>query len=86
MSKAAIIRLTLLFLILAGLGLWTRQLMSGSSVEQLNEQARILEAIYTQGNYIEAGIWGVFAAGIKIPPNATKYPTYRGRHNLIVLS
>lgn len=66
MSKAAIIRLTLLFLMLAGLGWWMRQLTSGSSIEQLNEQARILEAIYTQGNYIEAGIWGVFAVGFAV--------------------
>ncbi|WP_413160909.1 hypothetical protein ACL6C3_20580 [Capilliphycus salinus ALCB114379] len=66
MSKGAIIRLTLLFLMLVGLGWWMRQLTSGSSVEQLNQQARILEAIYTQGNYIEAGIWGVFAAGFAV--------------------
>ena len=66
MSKGAIIRLTLLFLMLAGLGLWMRQLTSGSSVEQLNQRASILEAIYTQGNYIEAGIWGVFAAGFAV--------------------
>ncbi|MGB7440769.1 MAG: hypothetical protein WA919_06845 [Coleofasciculaceae cyanobacterium] len=66
MRKAVIIRLSLLFLILAGLGFWIRQLISASSVEQLSEQANILEAIYIRGNYLEAVIWIIFAVGFAV--------------------
>ncbi|MDJ0555509.1 MAG: hypothetical protein QNJ68_13910 [Microcoleaceae cyanobacterium MO_207.B10] len=58
MNKFIIIRLFILFLILAGFsgGLWL--IIQNSSPSQ---QAKILETVYTKGNYIEAVIWFIFA-------------------------
>ncbi len=46
-----------------GLGIWAALILSNSDPEQVANKAKILEAIYRNGNYIEAGIWGIFAVG-----------------------
>ena len=63
MNKTSLIRLTILFLLLIILGVWAGLILSNSNPEELREKAEILEAIYKNGNYIEAVIWGIFAIG-----------------------
>jgi hypothetical protein len=63
MTKNSVIRLTILFLILITLGIWAGIILSNSNPEEITEKAKLLEAIYQKGNYIEAGIWGIFAMG-----------------------
>jgi len=55
-------RLILLFLLLIILAIWIAVILSNSGPESLADKAAILESIYRTGNYIEAGIWGVFAS------------------------
>lgn len=67
LTNAAKIRLTLLLLLLVSLGLWTGLTFSEpTSPQQAAAQVKWLEAIYTQGNYIEAGIWSAIALGFAV--------------------
>ena len=63
MTNLSLIRLSIFFLLLTGLGIWAALILSNSDPEQVANQAKTLEAIYRNGNYIEAGIWGIFAIG-----------------------
>ena len=66
-TNAAKIRLLILFLLLVTLGVWTGLTFSEpTSPQQAAAQVKILEAIYTQGNYIEAGIWIAIALGFGV--------------------
>lgn len=62
-TKGAAVRLTILFILLLIFGAWGWQVANPKSPEEAVAIAPILEAIYEKGNYIEAGIWGVFAIG-----------------------
>lgn len=67
LTYAAKLRLVILFIMLVGLGIWTRLTFSEpTSPEQVAEQVKQLEAIYTQGNYIEAGLWSAIALGFGV--------------------
>jgi hypothetical protein len=59
LTKGAILRLSFLFLAMLGFTVWLHK--SGSL-----ENAQLLETIYRQGNYIEAGLWGLFTLGFII--------------------
>ncbi|MEB3340769.1 hypothetical protein [Okeania sp.] len=63
MNKNVIIRLSVLLILLGGIfiGLWLI-LQNSDSVQE----AEILERIYRQGNYIEAGIWFIFAGAFAV--------------------
>ncbi|NEP88963.1 MAG: hypothetical protein F6K18_20195 [Okeania sp. SIO2C2] len=63
MNKNVIIRLFILLIFLAGIfiGLW---LILQNRLP--SEQAKILEAVYKKGNYIEAGIWFIFSGSFAI--------------------
>lgn len=63
MKKISLIRLTILFLLLIILAIWIAVILSNPDSESIAQKAEILEAIYRKGNYIEAGIWGIFAVG-----------------------
>ena len=56
LTKGAILRLSLLCLAMLGFAIWLNK--SGSL-----ENTQLLETLYRQGNYIEAGLWSVFALG-----------------------
>ena len=67
LTKGAAIRLTILFIFL-GMGAaysWQIMLNSASS-EQAEAQAKLLEQIYVNGNYLEALIWFLFAIGFAV--------------------
>ncbi len=63
MNKNVIIRLCILLIFLGGIfiGLW--MILQNSDPLQ---QAEILETVYRKGNYIEAGIWFIFAGAFAI--------------------
>ncbi len=63
MNKNVIIRLCILLIFLGGIfiGLWLILQNSDSF-----QQAEILETVYRKGNYIEAGIWLIFAGAFAI--------------------
>ena len=63
MNKNVIIRLCILLIFLGGIfiGLWL--ILQNSDPLQ---QAEILETVYRKGNYIEAGIWFIFAGAFAI--------------------
>ncbi|WP_094673898.1 hypothetical protein [Hydrocoleum sp. CS-953] len=63
MNKNVIIRLCLLLIFLGVIfiGLWL--ILQNSDPVQ---QAEILETVYRKGNYIEAGIWFIFAGAFAI--------------------
>ncbi|MGK7919464.1 MAG: hypothetical protein AB4080_05590 [Trichodesmium sp.] len=63
MKKYIILRLFILFLILGSLFLGLSLIIQNSSP---SEQAKILEAVYKKGNYLEAIIWFVFAGAFAI--------------------
>jgi hypothetical protein len=68
-TNAAKIRLSILFFLLVSLGIWTGLTFSEpTSPQQAADQVKRLEAIYTKGNYIEAGIWIAIALtfGVRI--------------------
>lgn len=63
MTPAAWIRLTVLFFLLTWVGVWSWWTFAyPSDPEQAADRANTLQVIYEHGNYIEAGIWGIFAA------------------------
>jgi hypothetical protein len=58
LTKGAAIRLTILFVCLGIGGASSWQLMlNPASLEQAEAQAKLLEQIYVNGNYLEALIW-----------------------------
>ncbi len=63
MHKNVIIRLCILLIFLGGIfiGLWL--ILQNSDPLQ---QAEILETVYRKGNYLEAGIWFIFAGAFAI--------------------
>ncbi|NEQ41413.1 MAG: hypothetical protein F6K40_36555 [Okeania sp. SIO3I5] len=63
MNKNVIIRLCILLIFLGGIfiGLW----LTLQNSDPL-QQAKILETVYRKGNYIEAGIWFIFAGAFAI--------------------
>lgn len=63
LTPAARVRLLILFLFLGALGAW---LYFNASSADLAQKAQFLEAVYKDGNYIEAGIWSFFALGFAI--------------------
>ena len=63
MNKAIIIRLSILLIILSGLFCGGWLIIQNSSP---SEQAKILETVYSKGNYIEAVIWFIFAGGFAL--------------------
>ncbi|WP_449418728.1 hypothetical protein [Phormidium nigroviride] len=66
-SSAARVRLSILSIILAGFGVWGwNAIFDPSLPEAAQAQAKLLQAIYEYGNYIEAAIWGLFAIGFSI--------------------
>lgn len=62
-TKGAAIRLIFLFLLLAIFLIWEWNIAHPNSPEAAVRNAKILEEIYSRGNYIEAGIWGGFSVG-----------------------
>ncbi|MTJ49845.1 hypothetical protein [Dolichospermum sp. UHCC 0259] len=58
-TKGAIIRLNCLFLAMLVFSIWLKQ--SGGM-----ENSQLLETLYRQGNYIESGLWGLFAIGFLV--------------------
>jgi len=58
-TKGAIIRLSCLFLAMLAFSIWLKQ--SGGM-----ENSQLLETLYRQGNYIESGLWGLFAIGFLV--------------------
>ena len=76
LTKGAAIRLTILFIFL-GLGgayLW-EILLSPASLEQAEAQAKLLEQIYVNGNYIEAFLGFCFAIGFAVNAGKTSGKT-----------
>ena len=71
LTKAAAIRLTILFVFLGLGGAYSWQIMlNPASLEQAEGQAKLFEQIYVNGNYLEALIWFLFAIGFAV--NARK--------------
>ena len=72
LTKGAAIRLTILFVGLGIGGAYSWQIMlNPASLEQAESQARLLEQIYVNGNYIEAFIWFCFAIGFAVNAGKT---------------
>jgi len=64
LTKGAAIRLTIIFILLGLGGAYSWQIMlNPASLEQAEAQAKLLEQIYVNGNYIEAFLWFCFAIG-----------------------
>jgi hypothetical protein len=82
LTKGAAIRLTILFVALGIGGTYSWQIMlNPASLEQAESQARLLDQIYVNGNYIEAFIWFCFAIGFAI--NAVNNSGKTRAHRLI---
>jgi hypothetical protein len=65
--RAAKIRLSILLIALAIFGIWGWNISTNpSSLAQAENQAKLLQTIYTNGNYLEAIIWELFAVGFAI--------------------
>ncbi|WP_190567125.1 hypothetical protein [Desertifilum sp. FACHB-1129] len=66
-TKAAKVRLTVFLLLLIAFGVWSGFVFSEPMTpEQATDRSKFLETVYSQGNYIEAGIWGIFSLGFAI--------------------
>ena len=66
-SPAARVRMSILFILLASFGVWAWSAISDrGSLEETQAQAKLLQTIYEDGNYIEAVTWGLFAAGFAV--------------------
>jgi hypothetical protein len=63
LTKGAVIRLTILFVLLGIGGAYSWQIMSNPASLS---QSKLLEEIYVKGNYIEAFIWFCFAFGFAL--------------------
>jgi|ERR671932_669352 hypothetical protein len=76
LTKAAAIRLTIIFILLGLGGAYSWQIMlTPVSLEQAESQARLLEQIYVNGNYIEAFLWFCFAIGFAVNAGKTSGKT-----------
>jgi len=76
LSKAAAIRLTIIFILLGLGGAYSWQIMlTPASLKQAESQAKLLEQIYVNGNYIEAFIWFCFAIGFAVNAGKTSGKT-----------
>ena len=72
LTKAAAIRLTIIFILLGLGGAYSWQiLLNPASLEQAESQARLLDQIYVNGNYIEAFLWFCFAIGFAVNAGKT---------------
>jgi hypothetical protein len=72
LTKGAAIRLTIIFILLSLGGAYSWQIMlNPASLEQAESQARLLEQIYVNGNYIEAFLWFCFAIGFAVNAGKT---------------
>jgi hypothetical protein len=72
LTKGAAIRLTIIFILLGLGGAYSWQIMlNPASLEQAELQARLLEQIYVNGNYIEAFLWFCFAIGFAVNAGKT---------------
>ena len=76
LTKAAAIRLTILFVFLGLGGAYSWQIMlNPASLEQAEGQAKLFEQIYVNGNYLEALIWFLFAIGFAVNARKTSEKT-----------
>jgi len=76
LTKGAAIRLTILFIFLGLGGAYSWQIMlNPASLEQGEAQAKLLEQIYVNGNYLEALIWFLFAIGFAVNGGKTSGKT-----------
>jgi type IV secretory pathway VirB2 component (pilin) len=72
LTKGAAIRLTIIFIFLGLGGAYSWQIMlNPASLEQAEAQAKLLEQIYVNGNYIEAFVWFCFAIGFGVNAGKT---------------
>ncbi|MEG4584906.1 hypothetical protein QUA54_06605 [Microcoleus sp. MOSTC5] len=82
LTKGAAIRLTILFVCLGIGGAYSWSIMlNPASLEQAEAQAKLLEQIYVNGNYIEAFLWFSFGMGFAL--NAGKTSGKIRNHRLI---
>jgi hypothetical protein len=76
LTKGAAIRLTIIFISLGLGGAYSWQIMlNPASLEQAEAQAKLLERIYVNGNYLEALIWFLFAIGFAVNAGKTSGTT-----------
>ena len=72
LTKGAAIRLTIIFIFLGLGGVYSWQIMlNPASLEQAEAQAKLLEQIYVNGNYLEAFLWFCFAIGFAVNAGKT---------------
>ena len=72
LTKGAAIRLIIILIFLGLGGAYSWQVMlSPASLEQAEAQAKLLEQIYVNGNYLEALIWFLFAIGFAVNAGKT---------------
>jgi len=82
LTKGAAIRLTIIFIFLGLGGAYSWEiLLNPASLEQAEVQAKLLEQIYVNGNYLEAFLWFCFAIGFAV--NAGKTSGKTRIHRLI---
>jgi phosphotransferase system glucose/maltose/N-acetylglucosamine-specific IIC component len=82
LPKGAAIRLTIIFIFLGIGGAYSWEiLLNPDSLEQVEAQAKLLEQIYVNGNYIESFLWFCFAIGFAV--NAGKTSGRTRIHRLI---
>jgi hypothetical protein len=80
LTKGAAIRLTIIFILLGIGGAYSWQIMlNPASLEQAEAQAKLLEQIYVNGNYLEALIWFLFAIGFAVNAGKTSGTTIINR-------
>ena len=76
LTKGAAIRLTILFIFLGLGGAYSWEiLLNPASLEQAEAQAKLLEKIYVNGNYLEAFLWFCFAIGFAVNAGKTSGKT-----------
>ena len=76
LTKGAAIRLTIIFILLGIGGAYSWQIMlNPASLEQAEAQAKLLEQIYVNGNYLEAFLWFCFAIGFAVNAGKTSGKT-----------
>ncbi|MEG3960255.1 hypothetical protein [Microcoleus sp. herbarium2] len=76
LTKGAAIRLTIIFIFLGLGGAYSwKILLNPASLEQAEAQAKLLEQIYVNGNYLEAFLWFCFAIGFAVNAGKTSGKT-----------
>jgi len=76
LTKGAAIRLTIILILLCLGGAYSWQIMlNPASLEQAEAQAKLLEQIYVNGNYVEAFLWFCFAIGFAVNAGKTSGKT-----------